>query len=113
MDILDVHHVSRRGNRYIIVISDYFTKWCVAVARRNHKAKTVSEVIVNQFVCQFGVPLQILTDQGREFEGQIFREVCKLLRIHKIRTAPYRPQTDGQVERQNRTLLDMLSKYVR
>ena len=113
MDILDVHHISKRGNRYIIVISDYFSKWCIAVARKNHKAITCSEVIINQFVCQFGVPMQILTDQGREFEGQLFQEVCRLLRIHKIRTSPYRPQTDGLVERQNRTLLEMLSKYVR
>ena len=113
MDILDVHHISSRGNRYIIVIVDYFSKWSIAVARRNHKAQTCAEVIVNQFVCQFGVPLEILSDQGREFEGHLFQGVCELLRIHKIRTAPYRPQTDGLVERHNRTLLDMLSKYVR
>ena len=113
MDVLDVHHISGRGNRYIIVIVDYFSKWSIAVARKNHKAITCAEVIVNQFVCQFGVPLEILSDQGREFEGRLFQGVCKLLRIHKIRTTPYRPQTDGLVERHNRTLLELLSKYVR
>ena len=112
MDILDVHHISKRQNRYIIVIVDYFTKWSIAVARKNHKAITCAEVIVNNFVCQFGVPLQILTDLGAEFRSSLFTEVCKLLRIHKIFTTPYRPQTDGLVERHNRTLLEMLTKYV-
>ena len=71
MDILDVHHISRRQNRYIIVMVDYFTKWSIAVAQKNHKAITVAEVIVNNFICQFGVPLQILIDLGREFQGQL------------------------------------------
>ena len=72
---------------------------------------TVADVIVTQFICQFGVPQQILTDLGREFEGKLMTELCQLLRINKISTTPYRPQTDGLVERQNRTLLEMLAKY--
>ena len=61
---------------------DYFTKWSIAIARRNHKAITVADVIVHNFVCQFGVPLQILTDLGREFEGQIMKELIKYVRHH-------------------------------
>ena len=109
VDVLDVHHISSRGNRYIIVIVDYFSNWSIAVARRNHKAATCAEVVVNQFVCQFGVPMQMLSDKGPLFDDHLFKGVCRLLQIHKIRTSPYRPQTDGLVKRRDRTLLDMLS----
>lgn len=78
------------------------------MASRNHKALTCTEIIFNQFVCQFGVPLEMLSDQGGEFDGRH----CLLLCIHQIWIAPYRPQTYGLDERHNRIQLDMLSKYV-
>ncbi|VDI28058.1 Hypothetical predicted protein, partial [Mytilus galloprovincialis] len=60
----------------------------------------------------FGIPRQIHTDQGGQFESKLFKELCEKLRIHKTRTTAFRPQSDGLVERLNRSLEDIISKYV-
>lgn len=112
MDILGPLPTSALGNKYILVISDYFSKWTEAYALADHKAVTIAGVLVNEFITRFGVPLSIHTDQGRDFESKLIKEICQLLGIEKIRTSPYHPQSDGQVERFNRTLLEMLSKVV-
>ena len=63
----------------------------------------------NQVVCRFGMPIVIHSDQGREFENKIMQELCILCGSHKTRTTPYHPESDGMVERFNRTLLMMLA----
>ena len=103
---------SANGNTYIIIGCDYFTKWAEAYPVPDHTALTVADKIVNEFISRFGVPFEIHTDQGREFESQLFSRLCETLQIMKTRTCPYRPQSDGLVERFNRTLLQMLSMYV-
>ena len=112
MDILGPLPRSRRGNRYILVIMDYFTKWAEAFPLRNQEAETVARVLVEQFICRYGVPISLHTDQGSNFESNLFQNVCKLLGINKTRTTAYHPQSDGLVERFNRTLQTMLSMYV-
>jgi transposase InsO family protein len=112
MDILGPLPLSDNGNRYVIVIMDYFTKWAEAVAIPDQTAITVARAFVTQFVCRLGVPYKVHTDQGPNFESELFREVCKLLGIEKTRTTPYRPQSDGLVERFNSTLEQMLAMYV-
>jgi len=112
MDILEPGVITEQGNRYVLVIGDYFTKWTEAYAIPDHTAYTVAEVFVTQFVCRYGVPQKIHTDQGREFESDLFVEICKLLGGEKTRTVPYHPQGDGMIERFNRTLLAMLSAVV-
>ena len=100
------------GNKYILVIVDYFTKWVEAFPLPNQGAKTVADKLVNEVVCRFGIPLIIHSDQGRNFESALFTEMCQLLDIHKTRTTPYHPQSDGMVKRFNRTLEMQLSKFV-
>ena len=63
-------------------------------------------------ISRFGVPLPLHSDQGRNLEGSVMRELCSLLGMIKARTKPYHPQCDGLVERLNRTLLYLLSKHV-
>ncbi|XP_038064778.1 uncharacterized protein LOC119735148 [Patiria miniata] len=101
-----------RKNRYILVITDYFSKWTEAFPLQDVTAQTVANVFVREFVSRFGVPRQLHSDQGRQFESRLFQEMCVLLGIDKTRTSPHHPQSDGQVERFNRTLKDMLSAYV-
>ena len=102
-----------RGNRYVLVVVDYLTKWSEAYPLANQTAETVAAILVEQFICRYGIPEQLHSDQGRNFESAIFTEMCSLLGIKKTRTTPLHPQSDGQTERMNRTLLDVLSKLVR
>ena len=108
MDILGPLPVTPRGNRYILTIADYFTEWTEAYPMQDMEAPTVANIFYN-FVCRFGAPVYLNTDQGRNFESKLIYEVCALLGIEKTRTSPYHPQSNGMVERFNKTLLDMLS----
>ena len=103
---------TRAGNTSIMVVADYFTKWVEAFALPDQTAETVAKTLVEQVVTRFGTPLEIHTDQGREFEAGLFRRVCRLLGIRKTRTTPFHPQSDGMVERFNRTVKTMLSMFV-
>lgn len=68
--------------------------------------------VVNHFFSRLGVPLELHSDQGRNIESSLFRELCKFLGVRKTRTTPLHPQSDGMVERMNRTLEAQLAKYV-
>jgi hypothetical protein len=95
MDILGPLPETPRGNRYILVIGDYFTKWQEAFPLKDMEAVSVATVLVNDFVCRFGVPESLHTDQGRNFESAVIKEVCKLLDIRKTRTTPTTPSLMG------------------
>ena len=101
--------MTHKKNSYILVMGDYFTKWIDAIPIRNKKAITVAQKLINHVVSIFGVPMQIHSDQGQTFESDVFKEMCKILGIDKTRTTPYRPQSDGMIERANRTIENMLS----
>ena len=111
VDIAGPFPTTERGNRFILVVMDYFTKWPEAFPLPNHEATTVAEVLVTEVFARFGVPWELHSDQGREFESCVFREWCQLLGIRKTRTTPLHPQSDGMVERFNRTLVQQLAKY--
>ena len=112
VDVLGPLPKTESGNEYILIAQDYFTKWVEAFALPNQQATTVAEVLVNQFFCRFGVPMELHSDQGRNFESAVFQEICKLLQITKTRTSPYHPESDGMVERFNRTLENGLTMFV-
>uniref|UniRef100_A0A3B1K7E5 Integrase catalytic domain-containing protein n=1 Tax=Astyanax mexicanus TaxID=7994 RepID=A0A3B1K7E5_ASTMX len=112
LDILGPLPETPQKNRYILVVGDYFSKWTEAFSLPNQEAKTVAKVLTEEWICRYGAPRSIHTDQGRNFESHLFSELCRLLNMHKSRTSPYRPQSDGLIERFNRTLLSMLSLFV-
>ena len=112
LDILDTHRVTPRGYRYILVLSDYFTKWTDAFPLRRQTAEECAKLLLTRFVVYHGVPKRILTDQGTQFESTLFRSLASALGSEKVHTVSYRPQTDGQVERFNRSVLNMLSAFV-
>lgn len=113
LDLTGPFPETERGNRYLLVIGDHFTKWTEAIPLPNITAVSVAQAFVEHFICRFGVPLEILTDQGRQFESELFRELCQYLEIDKTRTSPWRPQTNGMIERFNRTVVQMLKKCIR
>ena len=112
VDILDTRKLTPRKFQYILVVSDYFTKYTDAFPLRRHTAPIVADTLMRRWISYHGVPKQLHSDQGTEFEGHLIRALSKLLGFAKIKTAPYRPQSDGQVERFNRSLLNMLSAFV-
>ena len=112
IDVMGPLPITERDNEYILVIGDYFTRWMEAFPIPNQQAATVAEKLVHEFVAKFGVPLEIHSDQGRNFESNLFKEVCNLLRIKKTRTTPYRPNSNGLVERFNRTLAKMIRSFI-
>ena len=108
MDILDVCDPTPEGFRYILVITDNFSKWTEAFPMKNKCADTVADILVENIILRFGMPLVIHSDQGREFENGLMKSLCALLGCTKTRTAPYHPESDGMIERFNRTCLMML-----
>ena len=112
IDITGPFPKSARGNKFMLTMIDHFTKWAEVVPIPNHVATTVARVMVEQIITRFGVPLQILTDRGSEFESQLFKELCRVLGIDKIRTTAYKPSTNGMIERLHRSLNSMIGKTV-
>lgn len=100
-----------RGNKHILVIMDHFTKWCEAVPTKDQKASTVAPILINKIFSRFGPPTVLHSDQGANFESNLMHEICDVMGITKTRTTAYHPSGDGQVERQNRTLQNMLSAF--
>ena len=112
MDIVGPVHESRNGNKYILVLSDYASRFAITIPMVNQKAPTVAEHFVNEVISKYGAPENVLTDQGTNFLSLLIKNICELFKINQLRTTSYHPQTDGLVERFNRTLCDMLACYV-
>jgi len=98
-------------NKYALVVVDHFTKWVEIFPLRTQEATEVAKRLM-KVVCRFGIPDQILTDQGTNFQAELLEEIWNLLDVHKTRTTPYHPQCDGQSERFMRTIKEMITSYV-
>uniref|UniRef100_A0A8C6P750 Integrase catalytic domain-containing protein n=1 Tax=Nothobranchius furzeri TaxID=105023 RepID=A0A8C6P750_NOTFU len=97
------------GNRYVLVAMDYFTKWPEAYVMPDQSAASTAQRLVDEMFSCFGVPEKLHSDQGRNFESQLFGDVCRRLGVTKTRTTPLHSQSDGLVERFNRTLATQLA----
>ena len=107
-DLLGPLPLTPRGNRYILVVTDSCTKWVEIFAVQDQTATMCATIILNEVIARFGCPLDAHTDQGINFESAIFADLCRMLGIRKTRTSPANPQCNGQTERLNRTLIQML-----
>ena len=105
IDFLTIDYKDTKQN--ILVMLDHFTKFGLAVCTKDQTAKTVARVLWYNFFLTYGFCSKILSDQGRDFESQVIKELCVIAGITKIRTTPYHP-SGNPVERWNRTLLGML-----
>ena len=112
MDYMGPLPETTQGNKHLLVIMDHFTKWCEAFPTKDQRASTVADILVTRVFSRFGPPTIIHSDQGRNFESNLMHEICQLMGVHKSRTTAYHPQCDGLVERQNRTLQEILSSFV-
>ena len=108
MYLLDMSVTLAKGNRYVLVMVDCFSRWTLP----DKTALSVADAFFQHIVCRFGMPMVIHSDQGREFENKVMQELCLLCGSNKTRTTPYHPESDGLVERfNNRTLLMMMAIF--
>ena len=101
--------MSNKGNRFILTLVDYATRFPEAVALREISSENVAEALVSMF-SRVGVPEEILSDCGSQFTADLMKEVSRLLSIKQLTTTPYHPQCNGLVEKFNGTLKTMLKR---
>lgn len=112
IDIIGPLPRTKKQNKFILVIGDHFTRWMEAFPIPNQNAETVATKLVHEFIVRYGTSLEIHTDQGTNFDSQLFKEVCSLLQIKKTRLTPYRPNSNGLFERFNQTLGEMIKSFI-
>ena len=96
--------------RNVLVVVDHFTRYVQAFVTKNHTARTMAQVLYNNYFSVFGFPQCLMSDQGTEFCGKVIAAMCSLLGVEKIHTTPYHPQTNGSAERVCQTLQRMIGK---
>jgi len=108
IDILSSLPATADGYKYLLVATDYFTKWLEAIPLCDAEAPTCMRALYTAFSSRFGLPRQLHSDQGGNFEKKMVAELCSITGINKTRTTPFHHRSDGQTERANRTILQML-----
>ena len=111
-DIIGPFPVSKAGNRYVVVFSEYLTKWVECFLVPSIEASVIARLLVDEIFCRQGAPRTRLSDRGSNFLSSLVSEVCKLLNTKKVNTTAYHPQTNGLVERFNNTLAEAISSFV-
>ena len=98
-----------KGNiENVLVITDHFTRYALAYPSKTQTAQVTARILWDNFICHYGFPEKFISDQGRNFESDLIKELCKIAGVKKIHTTPYHPQGNGQCERFNSTLCNML-----
>ncbi|CAF1570065.1 unnamed protein product [Adineta ricciae] len=103
---------SSSGNKYILVCTDYLSRYAITQATPNCTAETAAKFLVQNVVLQYGVPKQVLTDRGTHFMANVFEAIASRCGIHHLKTTTYHPQCNGLTERFNATLVDSIGTYV-
>ena len=111
VDVLKVP-MSTKGNQYLLVAQDYFSKWPFAKPMPDQKAERIVQILKDEVFTVVGPPQKLHSDQGRNFESRLLGDLCKAFGVSKSHTTPYHPMGDGLVERMNRSLLSLLRTYV-
>lgn len=96
------------GYRYIVTMMDRSTGWPEAYPVKDITSETIADIIYTGWICRFGCPVRLTTDQGRQFESNLFSHLTKKMGISRIRTCAYHPQSNGLIERWHRTLKSAL-----
>lgn len=110
LDLCGPYPESSTGARYILTAVDLYSGWPEIWALPNKKTENIVQIVIDELIPRFSCPQKIVTDNGAEFKGHLFADMCKELNIQHIFTSPYHPQGNSKTERFHRVLNDMLSK---
>jgi len=104
VDIAGPFRKTKNLNKYLLVIICHFSKFCEFIAMKDITAKTVATILIDEWFCKYGIPNQILTDQGTQFQSKLLDLIYEYLDVKKLKTTPFHPQCDGQSERSVQTV---------
>jgi hypothetical protein len=107
-----IHHASSKGHRFMLVTTDYFTKWMKVVPLKNMTQKEAIHFILEHIVHRFTIPQTLTTDQGSSFMSHQVHEFDESLKIKLLSSSPYYTQANGQTESSNKTLIKLLKKKI-
>src|SRR3954447_10522408 len=110
MDVMGPLPITKSGKRYIVIAVDHFTKWVELRAIESNDAQSIASFFYEDVICRHGVPEILTTDQGTEFINEFLTTLTNTYHIRHIKTTTYHPQGNGQVERTNKTIKDILAK---
>ena len=110
MDVMGAFKTSKNGNKYVLCITDHFSKYSRAFPMPDQVSTRVAEIFVKEWIYMWGEPMSLHTDRGTNFESELLAQVCKLMKIAKTRTTAYHPQGNAQVERYNQSIIDIVAK---
>jgi hypothetical protein len=108
----EIHPSSSKGHRFVLVATDYFTKWTEAVPLRNMTHREVISFVLEHIIHRFGIPQTLTTDQGPSFMSHQFREFAESFGIKLLNSSPYYAQANGQAESSNKTLIRLIKKKI-
>ncbi|XP_059066337.1 uncharacterized protein LOC131857656 [Cryptomeria japonica] len=108
----EISDKSSGGHKWILVATDYLTKWVEAVPTKQATSKVVIKFLMDNIISRFGVPTKIITDNGMCFRSEEFNEFCKEYGIQISHLSPYHPQGNGQAESSNKNILKIIKKLL-
>lgn len=112
IDFMGPFVCSARGNVYIILAIDHFTKFAVGAATVSCDAQTTAQFLLDEIICKIGMFESVLSDQGVNFESHMFKHLCTLLATDKLHTTTYHSMGNGGIERLNKNIKPNLAKFV-
>ena len=110
IDIVGSFPTAPAQKKLLLVTTDYFSKWIEVDAFASFKDRDVTRFIWKNIVCRFGIPRSIVSDNGQQFDSRVYWDFCQELKIRNLYSNPRYPQSNGQAEASNKTLLTALKK---
>ena len=111
LDVIGPLAITRNDNEFILTMQDHLSRFVVAAAMPNQLTSTIADNFIRKFLCCFGMPKSILTDNGKPFVSSLMKRICKRFRIKGDTTTPYRPASNGMIERFHHSLIEYLKQY--
>lgn len=112
LDIMGPLPITVKGNQYILTMQDLLTKYSVAVPLNNATSISIADAFAKNFICIYGAPKAILTDQGANFLSTLMRSLAKKFNIQHFKTTAYYPQSNGSLERSHHVLVEYLKTQI-